>query len=422
MIKSLNLFCRLTMIACFCAVLVPVQASDSPNLLQSYKILEEREGQVRLSFDFERNISKDNVEVKYIDNYIQLKFKNSYTLETSKFVDGVGPDINKLFILQATPDILIARVILKGGKAEKFSTGAVLTTENNHLEYLMKSNVVAAPLEKALSLDEKVPVKNVATAGVNSLFSEVYMKKLTVISVFLMLFLVIAFGVKKLAFKRKSLFTKDKVLRHLSTYNLDSKKSLVLMEVHGEEILIGVTPENITMIKVVSEKKTTVSPQPVIENKVAKNEKISEAELANNKLAIQKLTEEPEKIKKVGSSNTVNQNTTIASPVPISLEAQKASVSKILNLIKSKANIGEETESNEEQIAEPVPVKTKLVSSPSGTKVNPYAKFDEYVNKQDQKESTVKEKTENLDNTISDVTEMIRDKLQTMQTIQKDVV
>ncbi|MBF0101556.1 MAG: flagellar biosynthetic protein FliO [Desulfobacterales bacterium] len=73
--------------------------------------------------------------------------------------------------------------------------------------------------------------------------------------------LIVLFLIKRLSTKMQQTHNRN-LIRHLSTYYLTPKDRVVLLDVLGEKILIGVTPQSITQLTVINRDIMPMEHQP----------------------------------------------------------------------------------------------------------------------------------------------------------------
>ena len=240
---------------------------------------------------------------------------------------------------------------------------------------LVTATVPFIPVVQAENVKEDFLPKSTVpmTHASSSLFNvdPLLIEKGTIISIFLLVLIIVSILFKRFINPVRKLNTHEPIIKPLAKYALDAKKTLVLMEVDGEQILIGVTPENISMLKVMNSKDEIA---PIKEDLLDKEKNPT---VKKKKTIHQNKTSSTNKlVKKTSSSN----------------ELAKKSIVNLVKKIQKKAPI------------------------------NPYGKFSNYVESNDVNQEEVKVTPEaNVEDTIQDVTEMIRNKLSTMQSIQKGI-
>jgi len=164
-------------------------------------------------------------------------------METSKFYDGNSNELKKVFTMQATPDVVIARLILNKNSSE-YKERFSFQFEGNTFTCYIKTSELTTMLNKA----SLIPIKEDQTqthllSSWQVLLTE-YQDKIYYISIFLFVLIALAIIVKKLTLtKNGNIYPKD-VFQAVSSFNVGNKKSILLLKVFNRKLLLGVTSDN----------------------------------------------------------------------------------------------------------------------------------------------------------------------------------
>lgn len=343
------------------------------NLLLHSSVVQDEEGSAKVVFAFEKEVLPNDIDIRYVENYIQIQFSKTYTMEPSKFIDGVAPGLKKIFVMQATPKVIVARLILDQ-PAEQLKDKLLLNILGKTIEAVLPFKAPSAI--GSVKSDLALPISEAAVSPYSfGSKTDFPMNKITTISIFLLVLVSGALGIAKLVGKKQFVFGQAQISK-LSSFTIDSKKSLLLVDVKGEEILIGVTPESITMLKVVSTGPRRVETAlPEVLNPGAKTGADDQAKLDSR--SMQQFSQ---------AAQPVETNSTFGD----SDHSEKASVEAL------KVSLGSEVK-----------------------KAGSFAELIKKSIKRPDHPST--EEPVRIEDTIQDVTDMIRNKLKTMQSFKKDV-
>lgn len=265
-------------------------AVDRLNLLDIRSFSDKDAFVVELKFD--KPVPETGINTEYIKETIQVSIPNGFLaagLRSAKIGNG---QVDTLYTYQADKTTLRNRIIMrKGLMAEKFKGGVAVISEGNLLRIrvvdsetktaaqildaapvlpqALKSEIAQELKEESLpamttasaistpevtaqaSVEEsKIPVLNKGKA--KTMKTEYSLKNLGIAAVVIAAFALLMFFVSKQWVKigRKNL--KANQIKVITQHYLAPRKSLAIIRVAGESILIGITDHSITPIKTLS--------------------------------------------------------------------------------------------------------------------------------------------------------------------------
>ncbi len=246
--------------------------------------------EAKLTFD--GPVSRDQASLDYINETIQLNIAKSQ-IGNTKTLKIQDENIKSLYFYQANKDLARARVIYKKGiNAGKFQSGTSLDINDNQVVIRIDPTLVASKkesldvgkgndavsdedlkqatawIENANQKMDQVSAKgtvqekektdiNKREADIpvlsNKISASEQHKPISGARVFLSLGLILGliagFSLFMKKVLRKTPLAKNSQIKVLTQYYLGPKKSLAIVRVAGESILIGVTDQNINLIK-----------------------------------------------------------------------------------------------------------------------------------------------------------------------------
>ncbi len=250
-------------------------------------------------------IDTQSIKIDYINQTIQVDVPNGYIEEGKKSISIDKNNIRSVFMYQVNPETLRIRVILNGMEATQFKDLVGVSFEGGKLKVVIDSiqkfsnQAVALPVKKQVEtekinreefdvvnglenlesqynivphglvekkqvqkaeikdeetmssnkdIDEsKIPVLNASLKKSSS--DQNYLQKM-VLSLIIVVFTgILLFWVISRWIKNKKPELSNTKIRILTQYHLGPKKSLAIVSVAGESLLIGITDQNISMLK-----------------------------------------------------------------------------------------------------------------------------------------------------------------------------
>ncbi len=224
--------------------------AEEPKLLNLQNIestISEDAATITLSFN--EPVSERVFDLKEQDGFFQITMPNTLVLENNKFYDGKAPFLKKIAVYQVSPNSAVARIYVGAYDLSK-STKAILKTTMTG-----KNAVVRLPLSifhkdviTPASTHEAPAKSPTLLLGDHDL--EFYIQRLGIFSI---LFFASIFSF--LSLKR---FQKNKVfkaagdgnfkMKTLSQLVLSPRQKLCLIQVGSEQILIAVSPDQVTLM------------------------------------------------------------------------------------------------------------------------------------------------------------------------------
>lgn len=260
---------------------------------------------------FAEDFNEDNLTVDFINNYLQVDLPNSSLEKSKSKTNHVNQDlVTSVYTYQVNSDLLHSRIILKKGlQAKNYQTAVEVVRDGKHVQIRLKqaktgheqisktlpvippkaleqageilddqiqkaalvikpsepakaANDVAlpektvqvgepakaaAPPSAASEKEKSVPVLSVVGTQTKS-DQDAFRKMLMAVGIVAMMAMGLMFALRRWSGKNTKLKDSAKI-KVISQHHLGPKKSLAIIHVAGESMLIGVTEQNISMIK-----------------------------------------------------------------------------------------------------------------------------------------------------------------------------
>lgn len=264
-------------------------------------------------FIFDKPLQENFYNLDFINKTVQIDFPGLQIQNGRQSKQIKRNGVRNLYVYQTSKDVLRTRFIYENTKAEKlksavkiFAEGSVLTvkiTNSNPtpigVNTNQKTTLANALPEKKPIKEEKIEDKNLKTPDVSGALAQASIAKnkeknevvkasedqipvfkkrqeekknmdakthevlLSLVVIFM--FLIGGIVVVRKWFNKKQKFIEDEKIQVLTQHYLGPKKSLAIVQVGAHNILIGVTDQNINMIKTLSTKEN-VSPEQDLPN------------------------------------------------------------------------------------------------------------------------------------------------------------
>ncbi len=229
-------------------------------------------------FIFDKSVEGISHKLNFINETVQIDFSGAEIKEGRKFQKVQKNKVKSLYMYQLARETLRVRVIYDGIKAGRFkglvnvvtrdktvTVKVQLPVENDvaskkgHVDWNSQSIIKAKSLERSLSQKMTINKKVSLSEEKTPLLKKQHDKKKSTESgglvQMLLSLLAVAFllamsflGIKRWL-KNKKVQLTDSKIRVLTQHSVGSRKSLAIIRVAGETMLIGITNQNINMIK-----------------------------------------------------------------------------------------------------------------------------------------------------------------------------
>jgi len=248
----------------------------------------EKSNEQEITFEFDKNINESNIDIKYFQDTIQISI-NGASVYPAKIFSVKDPIIKKVFAYQYTPKQIRCRLTIEGD-AEAIQDRFKFKLQGNKLKASISEPAVAAvdkiktssaqinksknreeQLKKEIKLAENeidgatVKEKKGGSPEVIASFGTLFL-----VSVFSIFGIIIAVAVRKVRLRPANrkvsqsesgklsrwltrmsggrLAVKPKMISIESTHYLGPKKSIAIINVQGQRIVVGITNDSINLI------------------------------------------------------------------------------------------------------------------------------------------------------------------------------
>lgn len=260
--------------------------------------------------DFDRSFDISKVKLDYINQTIQVDIPKGFLRSANSQKVSGSDKVNLIYTYQATPRTLRTRIIYNKPFLAKNLKGKVHFEKKGSSLRIKIKDTVLLPEKKAVTAKKEKPKKVITSlrtvaqkaqraknlkpvavvkAQEETKSSSVYWQ------VFVTLLLIVVAALSGVFFLRQrkgpgddieAYWAKqDKDIKVLTKQSLTDEKTLVLIEYKGEEILLGMTPMNITFLKTFKEGKDKEeeeqqSPPAFMKNSSEQNEPVAAESVA----------------------------------------------------------------------------------------------------------------------------------------------
>ena len=213
---------------------------------------------------FNRSLKGQSPKVEFINQTIQIDIPGAKISERRRIERIRKNKIKSLYVYQSAKNVLRARIIYSGVDAIQFKNLVDVFVEGKTIRFQVNSsapiqpqNLIEEPRQEIAKnlvvtspLSENKPIEKVSldTIETQSVGSDSLTKILLSVFVLSVLF-VTGLWLLKNFLKKKGKIKQDGKIQILTQHYLGPKKSLAIIRVAGETILIGITDQNINMIK-----------------------------------------------------------------------------------------------------------------------------------------------------------------------------
>jgi flagellar biogenesis protein FliO len=198
---------------------------------REFKSYDLKDGKLKVLFS--EPLKEADVEVQHLDHYIQMNIKNTKVSTQEPFLDIEHSLLKKVAIFQSTPDTAALRLFVVDGQKVQDVDAKHSMTEGGLL-----INVPAVPQAEtsasAFGASRVDLGKSIQTVGAFSLV--------------LILFGLISVFLKSYLQKKRFLDQSNLRIQSIASKVLGPRQKIELIEIEGQRILIGIAPENITML------------------------------------------------------------------------------------------------------------------------------------------------------------------------------
>lgn len=401
----------------FSLIPLSLSANETPVLLNDVHMTQTGANPYIL-MHFEKNADGVSIQKKTLDNYTQIQISPAYTLQSSRFIEGDGLFIKKIFLLQATPSIVVIRLM----PGPKFNSES--------LSILQKGAYIRATFADLPSgVPPLLPQQKMATEIKRQkptlqhiLFDESLRSRIFTIGIFIAGFVLLSVFARTWLARRGVCIQQNETFEKVSTFQIDAKRSLLLIKVEGKQVLLGITPEQISLLPWES----SASPLPsehTLGQLKPKERGLSEKQNFTERIPKTTVPRPVSAVRPTSSiatlqrvisaigSKTKDYQATLAKtkkPVVATDDNQTTREETIANTRANKKRPVIDLELTDAILNEESQVSQSLTKPAASN--NPYLKFENYVHTSADN-NTIKDSQE----AISDVTEIIRNKLSSMK-------
>jgi flagellar protein FliO/FliZ len=226
-----------------------------------------------------RHFSGDKPQIEDHGTFFQLKIPDTTVIDSGHFYDGQSPYFKKVAAVQVEEDDALVRIFVSRKSADLMPALTLDLLDDRLMLFLdhaalekagvtdhiaKKKEDLAAQVVAATKVENTIPDP---TSYSKNLTGGKLMDKLGIVTGFLATIIVVAFAMFYLRgmFGRKAPQAKKApVLKPIATYAIAPKHKLSLIQVGGQQILIGVSPNGISYLTTVTES-TPLPSAPLLE-------------------------------------------------------------------------------------------------------------------------------------------------------------
>ncbi|MBI2602476.1 MAG: flagellar biosynthetic protein FliO [Deltaproteobacteria bacterium] len=211
---------------------------------------------------FSTPLDSPHPSVETYDGFIQVTLKNTITAEPGKFFEGSGSFVKKVSSFQVSPTDSLVRIF--SSPIKKDIKDAIETSvAQNKLSIVMKNSIFHTDAPGPIAANADSPQAKVEPFDINT-----YLRRAGLFSLLFFL-LVLGFFTLRRFRRNQSLNKLTEPLVEMKTLNqlhLSPKQKLTLVQVGKEQILLAISPENVSFISFVQKHNPIVyAPAPPLQ-------------------------------------------------------------------------------------------------------------------------------------------------------------
>jgi flagellar biogenesis protein FliO len=250
----------------------------TPVILKSLEI-EEMEANTVVNIKFDQKMRQEKPSLQDHGSFVQMIVPDVTVLESGKFYESTSPYINKIAVVQGSKNEALIRMFLAKDAAALLPSFKVDVLDDRLMVFLDLKSLEARNITDHVKTQAKTQASEiVATTAIKNDIPDPakltfgkpvdakYNDKMIVVAAFLGLLIVVAGGSFMIRnfFRRLSGKKADydvPKFRTLATYAIAPKQRLAVVEIGGQQILLGISQQNISYLTTISEK----APRQILE-------------------------------------------------------------------------------------------------------------------------------------------------------------
>ncbi|MGE0171783.1 MAG: flagellar biosynthetic protein FliO [Oligoflexales bacterium] len=260
----------------------------APTILKALEV-ENVDSNTVVNLKFDQKIKQEKPSLEDHGSFIQMILSDVTVLESGKFYESTSPYINKVAVVQGTENRALIRIFLARDAAALLPSFKVDVLEDRLLVFLDHKSLEARNIKDHLKTEAKdqaseivasTPVKNDIPDPAKLTFGKPvdnrYSDKMVLVAGFLVVLLLLAGAsfilrnfFRKLSGKNASYDVPK--FKTLATYAIAPKQRLAVVEIGGQQILLGISQQNISYLTTISDKAPRQVLEPMSRPEVGKN-------------------------------------------------------------------------------------------------------------------------------------------------------
>ena len=202
--------------------------------------------------DFVFDGTPGEFDTSYHDDFIQVELPDTSVNPTKQWINVKNEFFRNIFVYQFDDNTVRAR-LYTNGNAVKLKDRIKLSKESDKivLQYNISGGVSAAsgiiPLPSVLKDEAKGKHLIPNASGPPEIYGS-FFKMILVLGVLIALLLIVLYVVKRFLLKKTGKGGQDQSIKVITSAYVGPKKTIALVEVAGERIVVGITSDNISML------------------------------------------------------------------------------------------------------------------------------------------------------------------------------
>ena len=228
-----------------------------------------------VTLKFDKRIPDNKLAIEDHGTFLNLPLQNVIIPEPGKFFEGNGPYVSKSAVFQFSPDKSAVRIFVtedasllkKATSLDHLNDRLLLVIDHKKLEELgltahrpKKKEKTAEAIVAKTKVDKSIPDPYQQTSGITLMNDEELTHSLTLATIFSAVMLSLLIAGMFIRNRMKSSRFMGKVgesiqMKTLETFTIAPKKNLTLVQVGEQRLLLGISPENISFLTSIDDRK-----------------------------------------------------------------------------------------------------------------------------------------------------------------------
>lgn len=307
-----------------------------------------------------------NLELEEHGTFLQVKLPNTHVPASGEFLDGSGPFLRKLASFQTGVDDGALRLFINqdaakaklASSAELLGDRIVITIDHKKLEQLISSNdskIAPAAAQPAVSNNAQATAASPIAAQSNASTTEakrstelpsqnLYTQLTKGAAVCAILFIALlcaqflrARKIRRGGIAKNGDYLEPATMRVLSTIPIGQKQKLTLVQVGGQQLLLGVTSESINLLTQIDSRPSVAQFSKALENANPNAEiKLKNPAELNAPTKRQPLTASTVKPRTLGPTKGSNINVAIGEDGPVNVRGNSKKDDDITKILRDR--------------------------------------------------------------------------------------